>query len=270
LVIDYGSQYTPLMDQPWMNNRISIDHKDDERLPGRVVRRAFRPQVDYLCVEQRIMRLREVPDWPARYGEERFAYMQNPLYDVPEHLWRRHLLYLHEFEAVVLLDDIAGPLPTDWSLQVLADSVGMNDAGAVFRGQLGVDLTVQFARPAQPSLHMTGYAHLGLDEPCQRHGFWPSWKWTVEAPRKITPMGESTVILRAEADPGQPYLVLLAAHRKEDRLPEIQTHSDRLGFRLVASAGEAEISVGANLDRWRIRLSTPAGREELKFEGTES
>ena len=65
MLIDYMTGYSPLMSQPWMNNRISIDHKQDRRLPGRFLGHRFSPEIDFLCTEQTISELQEFPRMAA-------------------------------------------------------------------------------------------------------------------------------------------------------------------------------------------------------------
>ena len=271
MLIDYMTGYSPMMDQPWMNNRISIDHRQDRRNPGRFLAHRFSPQIDFLCAEQTISELQEYPEWPRRFRHQHFEYVSAPWEQVPEHRWRRHLLYLKPLETLVLLDDIAGTLPTDWSIQVLADNVRATGTGARFTGQLGIDLVAAFARPQEPDLLTSSYAHLGSYEPGQMGEYKRTWYWSREdigeADLFARTGGEHAMILRAHAQPGRPYLAMLAAHRAGGPLPEIAVGPDRNGFELRTEAGEAEVGVDGGYTRWKVRLRTSSGevRQELSI-----
>ena len=263
MLIDYMTGYSPMMDQPWMNNRISIDHKQDRRNPGRFLAHRFSPEIDFLCAEQTISELQEFPEWPRRFRHQHFEYVSAPWEQVPEHRWRRHLLYLKPLETLVLLDDIAGTLPTDWSIQVLADNVRVTGTSARFTGQLGIDLVAAFARPQEPDLLTSSYAHLGSYEPGQMAEYKRTWYWSREDIGEgdlfARTGGEHAMILRAHAQPGRPFLAMLTAHRADGPLPEIAVRPDHHGFELQTDAGEAEVSVDGDHTSWKVRLRTSSG-----------
>ena len=271
MLIDYMTGYSPLMSQPWMNNRISIDHRQDRRNPGRFLAHRFSPGIDFLCAEQTISELQEVPEWPRRFRYQVFEYDRAPWEQVPEHRWRRHLLYLKPLETLVLLDDIAGTLPTDWSVHVLADSVRATGTTARFTGQLGIDLVAAFARPQEPDLLTSGFAHLGKYERGQMGEYKRTWYWSREdigeADLFARTGGEHAMILRAHAQPGRPFLAMLTAHRAGGPLPEIAVKPDRNGFELRTGAGEADVSVDGDYTSWKVRLGTSSGevRQELSI-----
>ena len=73
------------------------------------------------------------------------------------------------------------------------------------------------------------------------------------------------MILRAHAQPGRPFLAMLAAHRAGGPLPEIAVGPDRNGFELRTEAGEAEVSVDGGYTRWKVRLRTSSGEVQQEL-----
>jgi len=266
MLIDYGTQYTPLVSQPWMNNRISVDHKMDNLKAGTILHSSLQMGFDFVCGQMEIDRLQAISEWPARYLEDHDANCRLPWHDVPRHLWRRYLLYIHDLETIVLLDDIQGSLPTDWSIQVLADSVRTTTNSAVFKGQLGVDLSVHFAQPADPQLLVTGFSHLGFDEPEQHHAHWRSVAWTAAPGVKIGPLGEKTVILRASAQPSRPYLAVLAAHPANEAAPKVAIAPDAAEMSIQSHRGTVRLQLSPSFDLWHIRLNTPKQKGDFSIE----
>ena len=192
-----------------------------------------------------------------------FEYDRAPWEQVPEHRWRRHLLYLKPLETLVLLDDIAGTLPTDWSIQVLADNVRTTGTSARFKGQRGIDMVAAFAHPHEPDLLTSGFAHLGKYERGQMGEYKRTWYWSREDIGEgdlfARTGGEHAMILRAHAQPGRPFLAMLTAHRGDGPLPEIAVRPDHHGFELQTDTGEAEVSVDGDYTRWKVRLRTSSG-----------
>jgi len=262
ILTDYGTQYTPLMDQPWMNNRISVDHKADHRLGGKVLAAALTDGVDYVCGQIPIEGLHPVSEWPLRFTEEHTAAGHPALPDATHHLWRRRVLYLHELEAIVLLDQIDGPLPTDWSIHVLADGARVHGARATLRGQFGLDIAVDFLAPHNPRIEISGYSHLGFDEPGQRHFHWRDIRWTAPPGLTITAMAERTTILRARAESNQPYLAILTAYPNDDPRPTVVRGEREWSATLTSVRGQVEIATEPPFDTWRVRIATPHSRYE--------
>ena len=271
LLIDYETQYSPLIEQPWLNNRISVDHKMDPGRAGRFLAQQFTPEVDYLCSEQVITAIRELPEWPqrSRFSQRGWDYHSSPWRQIPAHRWRRHLLYIKPFETLVLLDDINGTLPTDWSIQVLADHVRTTDTTSRFKGQLGVDLVVAFAQPSNPDLVVSAFAHVGDDEPDKHHELMRSWCWTRpdidEKDVFANRGGEHTVILRAHAAPARAYLAMLAAYPADGPAPQIAVKPGGWGFVLQTPAGQADVSVREDTRHWDVSVRTANGELHRQF-----
>ncbi len=267
VLADFGTQYDPNFHaHPWLHNRISFDHKADAApRRGRLVAYHLDDGFDYLCGEVRVSRQFFHGEWPDRDPDHDFRQAGDPWELETEQVWRRHLLYLHALETVVLLDEIDGTLPTDWNLQVHADSVRTTASTAVFTGRFGIDLDVKLLRPTESDLMTSGYSHLGFDEPRGAKGWWRSARWTAAPGTQMTNMAEQALILRAHARPGQPYFAVLAARPAS----QAQTRFETVGewdVRVVTPCGEATISTSAPFRRWYVTLPPESGGHQIEIE----
>ena len=252
LLADFGCQYNPNFHaHPWLHNRISIDHRaDGSPRGGRLLVHYAAAGLDYVCGEVRVESLYRETEWPVRDRDFDFRQVAEEPQLVGEHVWRRHLIYLHDWEALVLLDEVDGPLPTDWNLQVYAESARVEENRARFRGSFGVDLSVYLVEPKRPELEVAAYSHQGFDEARLPMWWWRAAEWTAPPDVKMTAMGESALTLRAHAEPGQRYLAVLAAHRSAEQAPQILSDVDG-GVRIVSGAGECSVQIADGL--WRVR-----------------
>ncbi|MFO7612049.1 MAG: hypothetical protein R6W99_06150, partial [Clostridia bacterium] len=130
LLVDYGTQYNPCVDQSFWHNRISIDHKSDW-CRGRVCE--FTPGVDFDYARMQVIidRVQEWPEYPDRDPGFNFRNLPDP-YEIPEHLWTREIFYLKKMDSLLVIDRVDGSLPYDWNLHVLADNVVTTGNRATF------------------------------------------------------------------------------------------------------------------------------------------
>ncbi|MBT3344011.1 MAG: hypothetical protein HN712_19840 [Gemmatimonadetes bacterium] len=261
LLADFGTQYDPNHHaHPWLHNRISFDHKADEApRDGKCVAGYLSDGVDYLCGEVVVRSQFFHGEWPDRDPDYDMRQAGDP-WDLPTpQRWRRHLLYLHELEVIVLLDEIDSTLPTDWNLQVHADSVCTGDGSAAFVGRFGVDLDVHLLKPSTPKLSVSGYSHLGFDEPRGAKWWWRGARWTAPDGTRMTAMAEQALTLRAHAEPGQPYFAVLAARRRGSPQAQVEAQGE-WGVQITTAAGSATVSTEAPFERWAVDVQTPRGK----------
>jgi hypothetical protein len=263
LLTDFGCQYNPNFHaHPWLHNRISIDHAaDGPPRGGRLVKRCFAEGLDFSCGEVRISRLYSETEWPVRERDFDFRQVMGEMREVEEQAWRRHVIYVHAMETVILLDQIDGNLPTDWNLQVLADSVRTIDGSALFRGQFGVDLQVTMFQPNDSKLEVAAFSHLGFDEPRLPMNWWRGVAWTAPPGVELGPMEERALTLRGHAGPGESYMVVLTAFRAGEEEPQIVQRGD-WGVEVCSRRGEIVAEIGQAFDHWEIEVSRDGKRTE--------
>ena len=267
VLADFGTQYDPNFHaHPWLHNRISFAHKADAApRQGRMVAHQLGAGVDYLCGEVQVTHQFFHGEWPNRDAEYDFRQAGDPWPLSRPQIWRRHLLYIHDLEVVVLLEEIDGTLPTDWNLQVHADAVRTTKDTATFTGRFGIDLDVQVLRPVAPQLTTSGFSHLGFDEPRGAKGWWRSARWTAAPGTSMTNMAEQALTLRAHAAPGQPYFAVLAARRASMAPTRFHAIGD-WGVHIEAAVGEARVQTSAPFTRWDVAVTTAAGCRETQIE----
>jgi hypothetical protein len=255
LLTDFGCQYNPSITCAWLHNRVSIDHKNDWGSHFRLLSHQLTPEADYICGEMRVDILEPYPEWPIRKTEFNPRLLPRP-HAIESVTWRRHVLYVHACEAIVLLDELSGDLPTDWNLQVFADEARIAGNRVHLVGQHGIDLDVYLAAPTPPDISLASFEHLGADEPRLPLYFWKGLLWT--APEGITysRMGERALTLRARAEPGQDYVALLLARRKTQPPAQVSAAEGGTGFTWRTEAGEWRVRIGRGDGGWRLETRT--------------
>lgn len=261
LLTDFGCQYNPNFHaQPWLHNRISFDHAaDGPPRGGRLVSRRFAEGLDFACGEVRISRLYSETEWPVRERDFDFRQVMGEMREVEAQVWRRHVIYAHAMETVILLDQVDGDLPTDWNLQVLADSVRTTDGSAIFRGQFGIDLQVTMLQPDDSKLEVSAYSHLGFDEPRLPMSWWRGAAWTAPPGVGLGPMGERALTLRGHAGPGESYMAILTAYRAGEEEPQVVQRGD-WGVKVCSQRGKMVVETGRTFDHWEIEVSRDGKR----------
>lgn len=158
LSLDFGSQYGPMMERPWLHNRISVDHKMDPMLQHQHDIDDFRslPAADFVSGEEHIDTLYYMSETPYHPME----ILPNSPVSKPEPIaplrWRRSILFVKDHDLLgpnyfLVRDAFQGSTkPTDWSAWCLADDVQFTGNTARFTGQYGVDLDVVALSPTTP------------------------------------------------------------------------------------------------------------------------
>ncbi|MBT4496963.1 MAG: hypothetical protein HOC74_04540, partial [Gemmatimonadetes bacterium] len=203
----------------------------------------------------RISRLYSETEWPVRERDFDFRQVMGEVREVEEQVWRRHVIYVHAMETVILLDQIDGDLPTDWNLQVLADSVRTTEGCALFKGQFGVDLQMTMLQPVEPKLEVAAFSHQGFDEPRLPMHWWRGAAWTAPPGIELGPMGERALTLRAHAGPGESFMAVLTAFRAGEEEPQ------------VVQRGDWAVEIRSHRGRVVAGTDPPFGRWDLEVEG---
>jgi hypothetical protein len=159
LSLDFGSQYGPTMERPWLHNRISVDHKMDPMLEHQHDIDGFTTlgAADYVtgqAVIDTLYALSETPYHPMVQLPNAPPSAAEP---IPPTTWRRSILFVKDKDLLgpnyfLVRDTFQGATkPTDWSAWCLADGVRFEGNVARFTGQYGVDLDVVALTPGQPT-----------------------------------------------------------------------------------------------------------------------
>ena len=264
LLADFGCQYNPNFHaHPWLHNRISIDHRaDGPPRGGRLLCHRSLEGIDYVCGEVRVQSLYRETEWPVRARDFDYRQVAEEPQRIDEHVWRRHLLYVHAWETLVLWDEVEGTLPTDWNIQVHAEKVRIGQNSAHFRGSFGVDLSVLLFEPEQPDLEIAAYSHQGFDEARLPMGWWRAAAWTSPPGLQMTAMGEQALTLRAHAGPGQRYGAVLAAHRHADPAPRLSGNALE-GVHIASDSDECSIRLAG--DCWHVKGRTKDGTTDVEL-----
>lgn len=264
ILADFGTQYDPNFDaHPWLHNRVSFDHKADAApRQGRLLAHQLDQGVDYLCGEVKVSAQFFHGEWPNRDPNYDFRQAADPWKLKSPQRWRRHVIYVQALEAVVLLDEFDATLPTDWNLQVHADSADVAGARVHCIGHFGVDLDVCLLQPGAPAIEVSAFSHLGFDEPRGGKGWWRSARWTAAPGTTMTNMAEQALTLRAHAAAGQPYFAALVARRTEATPTQIEAVGD-WGVHIVSAVGEATVTTSAPFRHWVVDTDTEAGSRRV-------
>jgi len=259
VLADFGCQYNPSIQCAWLHNRLSFDHRNEAGGPRfSVLGHSLGEQVDYVCGEMTVRSLECWGERPVR--ETDFDFRQLPGPGVIEPItWRRHVLYVHQLEAVVILDELDGAHPTDWNLQVFAEEARVEGRLARFKGQFGVDLSVCFAQPTEPTIAISSFEHLGFDEPRLPQYWWKGVRWAAPEGTSFGPMGERALSLRTLAAPTETYLTALVAHRAGEAAPRIETLTGDRGFSIQSSPGSCRVTAGPAGAHWQAEIETAEG-----------
>ena len=208
ILIDYGTQYNPGVDQSFWHNRISIDHKSDW-CRGEVQEFITEEEYDYVKMHVNINKVQEWPEYPDRDPEFNFRKLPEP-YTIPAHSWTRKLVYLKEIESLLIIDEVGGNLPYDWNLHVLAEEVEENKDVVTFRCMQGICLDVHLLQKSMENIKLSSWEHRGLDE-TRIPIAWRDYSWMWE--REITNMGERSRILRVDEKAPYRTVVLMSARK---------------------------------------------------------
>jgi hypothetical protein len=143
LSLDFGSQYGPIMERPWLHNRISVDHKMDPMLLRHhdIDEFTATPAADFVSgcnIISNLIPCSETPYEPMKT----LANMPAPAEEmIPPVTWRRSILFVKDGNVLgpnyfVVRDSFDGATrPTDWSCWCLARDAKFEGNMARFTGQ---------------------------------------------------------------------------------------------------------------------------------------
>ena len=259
ILADFGCQYNPNIQSAWLHNRISFDRWNEQGGPSfEVLAHSLGEHVDYVRGEMTVRSLERWGERPIRETDFDFRLQPGPRAIDPI-TWRRHVLYIHQCEAVVMLDELEGLEPTDWNLQVYAEEARIDGPSAHFKGQFGVDLSVCFAQPTVPGIAIGSFEHLGFDEPRLPQYWWKGVRWAAPGGTCFGPMGERALTLRARAAPSQVYLAALVAHPAEEAAPRIRALPGDCGFAVEGPRGSCQVTTDPPFTCWQVEIETTGG-----------
>jgi hypothetical protein len=256
---DFGTQYFPNLDTfSWLHNRISFGRWNEVGTHFEIVASRLGEHVDYICGEMTVTRLWRTRDQPIRDPDFNARLLPGPRTIDPV-TWRRHVLYIGASEAVVILDELTGALETDWNLQVFAEEARAGEGAVQLSGQLGVDLGVHFALPSAPALFISGFEHLGFDEPLSPTSrWWRGARWTAPEGTSYGPLGERAISVRVRAATNRGptmqrvYLALLLARRSEQTPAFVSTLPGHEGFEWTNARGRWRVHAQAGGRPWQV------------------
>lgn len=235
LSLDFGSMYQPSISQPWYHNTLAFDHKCVWN-PGDVSSLVSFDGLDYLASQITVRNVQAQPEIP---GDPVPAGMDDSIKHAVEFVaWRRQLIMVKGPDYLVLRDDLKdgwNQVGTEWAIQVLADKVQVTPGRAEFVGQLGMDLAVVFADPAQAKLATGEWSHKGQNYP----------DWMTEFP--MGPMGERQISLHAYQPANGNYLAVLFPYKHEGEAPARITPLSAHTVRVEHPGGDDLVFFG---DKW--------------------
>ncbi|MBN1623754.1 MAG: hypothetical protein JW903_05260, partial [Clostridia bacterium] len=238
LLIDYGTQYNPCVDQSFWHNRISIDHKSDW-CRGKVCEFTPGSEYDYARMKVTINKVQEWPEYPDRDPGFNFRNLPEP-YEIPDHIWEREIYYLKKLDSLIIIDRVDGFLPYDWNLHVLAESAKRNGNLVTFGCMEDIEMDVHLDintdnGDIEDIIQMSEWKHHGLDEtriPLSWHEY--TWMWD----REISAMSESTKILRINMKSPSVTMAVLSARSKGEIPLKVSFNEKESAVRIKGRSGE--------------------------------
>ena len=267
LVSQFGSQYQPQYRGAWYFNRVSIVHQevkdglfggtenfnggDDPEYPGHVTTFAALHAADYVVGQHTSTKQGLLPD------DTRVPMPPNSLTvarDIPRHTWTRRMLLVKSFTPdgqpdtagpgyLVLRDDIASdkPLPSEWNLWLLVDSIDTSANPVRCKSPFGVQLDIFLADPAQPKWSTREDTQTFLAGPSQEY-------WHKVNGKK--PWSETLKNLRGYAAPGGGYFAVLYPRKDNEPAAQFTTLLGGNGIAIVHPRGKDDVFLGAQPVNW--------------------
>jgi hypothetical protein len=231
LCLDFGNMYKPSVDQPWLHSTLAFNERKAWST-GDITRMDTFDGLDFTLGRMTVQHVQATsrlpsepnPGEPILYGHEWV-------------LWRRQILFVKGPDYIVIRDDLEDAknrVPTEWSLQVLADEVKTGPGRASFTGQLGMDLDVVFAEPPSANLQTGRWGHQGEEQP----------DWYTDFP--LSGMGETQISLHARAPSSGDYLAALFPYRHDEKPPEMDAIQP--GLLRISHSGVEDLVFFSN--RW--------------------
>lgn len=179
ILIDYGSQYNPPVDQSFMHNRISIkDMSDVTHKRGRVDLFVTNKKVSLTSFTHNISTIQKWPKWPPRDKDFSYRLLENPITINPV-AWNRDVIYIKEWNTLYIRDYINGEEKTQFNLHFLAKSSEITDEYIKVVGKYNLDTYIYLHNKDIETISLTSWSHEGLDElRCQVFdGNWRDYDW---------------------------------------------------------------------------------------------
>ncbi len=289
--LHFGNGYFPMLNRPWLRNRISFDMKMEmfERNDLGVNLATFQPEAEYLRAfretdqlltlktEQPVLEERK-QQWTAEETRNFHESISAEPEQIPPITWNRQVAFMKDANPAgpnyfVLRDSFDGTAvkPTDLNLWFLAN--GMSQQGNVFHfdGQVKADMDVFVHTPEAPNFSTGEYRHAQLAYG-RKVGFDPAF-------HPGGKLGEMQKLLRIRQEPGKSYFVVLYPRLKQNDPPaeyarlgeDLVQIKTALGVDVVLMASAPRAASGGD---WSIQSRAAAlrkfkdGRQVLvNFEG---
>ncbi len=229
--LDFGSMYTPPIEQPWLHSTLDFDrHRSWDR--GTLTHFISLRDADFCGGKVSITDVQLV-DYDPFHPPPRHRPM--PRRSKKHFLdWRREVMFVHGADYVVMRDTIGQPneiQETGWTVQALASKSVLTGRLARFTGQQGVDLDIFVAEPATATLRESLWAYNA--EPA------PAWAEPVPRPA----VAEKQIALSVRASAGTDYLAVMFPYRHDEKPPEI-TSTGRGSLKISHGGGDDIVFFG--------------------------
>ncbi|MHB9132993.1 MAG: hypothetical protein ACYDBB_18150 [Armatimonadota bacterium] len=214
LLLDFGSQYAPMMLRSWMHNKVGFNRMVSWSPVGEITQNSFLDAADSSLGSITYDQFYPIPEDPWAKTPANFA--PDPVKVKQPITWTRQVMLVkHEFadgpHYVLVRDGIQGTSDdfSEFSLWCLANGVKINGNTAEYNGQHGVDVTVTMLDPAKPTITTGQYGHEFLGPASQ---FW----------NKVNPgkkYQETQHFIRVKRTDHQGYFAVIYPHRLNEATP---------------------------------------------------
>ena len=182
LCLDWGSQYTPNIGQPWYHNRVALAHREEGERGQTLWFRSY-DRYDYVIGRTVALTSRAMPETPEE--KVKIPWQRYPKFEpLPAPIaWTRHLILVKGPDFLVIWDDFLGGDWSEWNLWTMAESCEFPAPNQAFlKGQFQVDLSVFFARPTDGPLVTQRYGYR----------FAEPWSWWTETQQLVRARAPNT------------------------------------------------------------------------------
>ena len=270
LVLHFGSQYTPYFQGAWYFNRACVNHRPVNTqdpiaaqlgdVPGNY---ALGTELwcedgsnDYVMRNKAFLtfdaadyaRAEQIQQWQGVVGKDPTIKLPPntpvPRVDIPDHTWTREILFLKDPDPAapnyyVMRDDFASdaPLPGEWNVWALADTVETTASTATVRGKYGVDMDVYMAGSEQPSWSTRQETN----------------KFLPQASRNVFSGGEWEEVLtnlRATRQAGRGFLAVLYPRSRTETPATFETIADGNGVKATTPRGTDWVLMSPEPTTW--------------------
>ena len=259
LCLDFGSQYTPLVRRPYMHNRISIDHAEDERMETSAEITNFQKTeiADYMCCHDRICELGDIPEDP---WAPMLVNVLPSMRTIPPHLWKREILFVKDADPLgpnyfVIRDSFHDQptLPTDWNLWCLAKDMSVQHQSVTFKGQFDIDLDVFVVKPEPVEVIQGEWAHTYIKHKLRRHlgNYDPVYSAILsryQAKTGCEDFEERQKLCRIRQPAGKGYFVVLYPRQREEPKPVFTALRGACGVQIRVGSITDTVFLDAGID----------------------